>query len=180
MCRVPGRRGATSTRTGCASAAARAGGFTTLAALTFHDVFAAGASHYGVADLGALAARHPQVREPATSTASSGRGPRRGRRYEERSPIFHTDGIDRPLAVFQGLDDAIVPPNQAEMIVDGAARPRACPVAYLAVRGRAARLPPGARTSAPRSTASCSFYAQVLGFDLPADEGIDPIEVENL
>ena len=39
-----------------------AGGYTTLAALTFRDVFTAGASYYGVSDLEALAARHPQVR----------------------------------------------------------------------------------------------------------------------
>ena len=114
----------------------------------------------------------------ATSTGSSARGPRPGPPTRSARRSTTSTASTGPLAVFQGLDDPIVPPNQAEMIVDGAARQgRAGGLRRL--RGRAARLPPGRRTSAPSSTASC-FYAQVLGFDLPADEGIEPIEVENL
>ena len=95
----------------------------------------------------------PQVREPLPRRAGRpvARGPATSTRSARRSstPTASTG----PLVVFQGLDDPIVPPNQAEMIVD-ALRAKGVPVAYLAVRGRAARVPPGARTSGPPSTAS--------------------------
>ena len=154
-----------------------AGGFTTLAALTFHDVFAAGASHFGVADLGALAAETHKF-ESRYLDGLVGPWPEARAVYEERSPIFHTDRLDRPLAVFQGLDDPIVPPNQAEMIVD-ALRTKGVPVAYVAFEGEQH----GFRQSQNIRAAldgELSFYAQVLGFDLPPEEGIVPIEVENL
>jgi dipeptidyl aminopeptidase/acylaminoacyl peptidase len=110
-----------------------AGGFTTLAALAFHDVFAAGASHYGVADLGALAADTHKF-ESRYLDGLVGPWPEARDVYEARSPIFHAEGIDCPLAVFQGLDDPIVPPNQAEMIVE-ALRSRDVPVTYVAFEG---------------------------------------------
>jgi dipeptidyl aminopeptidase/acylaminoacyl peptidase len=151
-----------------------AGGFTTLAALAFHEVFAAGASHYGVADLGVLAEETHKF-ESRYLDGLVGPWPEARATYEERSPIFHIDRIDRPLAVFQGLDDPVVPPNQAEMIVD-ALRWRGVPVAYLAFEGEQH----GFRQSQNIRAAldgELSFYAQVLGFELPPDEGIAPIEV---
>ena len=154
-----------------------AGGFTTLAALTFHEVFAAGASHYGVADLGVLAAETHKF-ESRYLDSMVGPWPEAQALYEERSPIFHTDRIDRPLAVFQGLEDEVVPPNQAEMIVD-ALREKGVPVAYLAFEGEQH----GFRQSHNIRAAldgELSFYAQVLGFTLPEAEGIQPIKVENL
>jgi len=154
-----------------------AGGFTTLAALTFHEVFAAGASHYGVADLGVLAAETHKF-ESRYLDGLVGPWPEARATYEARSPIFHTDRIDRPLAVFQGLDDPIVPPNQAEMIVE-ALRTKGVPVAHLSFEGEQH----GFRQSENIRAAldgELSFYAQVLGFTLPPDEGILPIEVENL
>jgi dipeptidyl aminopeptidase/acylaminoacyl peptidase len=154
-----------------------AGGFTTLAALAFHDVFAAGASHYGVADLGVLAEETHKF-ESRYLDGLVGPWPAARATYEERSPIFHTDRIDRPLAVFQGLDDPIVPPNQAEMIVD-ALRAKGVPVAYLPFEGEQH----GFRQSQNIRAAldgELSFYAQVLGFDLPEAEGIAQIEVDNL
>ncbi|MFL6205874.1 MAG: S9 family peptidase [Acidimicrobiales bacterium] len=151
-----------------------AGGFTTLAALAFHDVFAAGASHYGVADLAVLAEETHKFEshylDGLVAPLPEGRAA-----YDERSPIFHLDRFDRPLAVFQGLDDPVVPPNQAEMIVD-ALRWRGVPVAYLAFEGEQH----GFRQSHNIRAAldgELSFYAQVLGFDLPPDEDITPIEV---
>ena len=154
-----------------------AGGFTTLAALTFHKVFAAGASHYGVADLGVLAEETHKF-ESRYLDGLVGPWPDARATYEARSPIFHTDHIDRPLAVFQGLDDPIVPPNQAEMIVD-ALRAKGVPVAYLPFAGEqhGFRQSPNIRAALD---GELSFYAQVLGFDLPPDEGIEPIQVENL
>jgi dipeptidyl aminopeptidase/acylaminoacyl peptidase len=153
-----------------------AGGFTTLAALTFHEVFAAGASHFGVADLGALAADTHKF-ESRYLDSLVGPWPEARATYEERSPIFHTDRIDRPLAVFQGLDDPVVPPNQAEMIV-GALRDKGVPVAYLAFEGEQHGFRQAKNIRASLD-GELSFYAQVLGFSLPPEEGIDPIRVEN-
>ncbi|MET0903407.1 MAG: prolyl oligopeptidase family serine peptidase, partial [Acidimicrobiales bacterium] len=151
-----------------------AGGFTTLAALAFHEVFAAGASHYGVADLAVLAEETHKF-ESRYLDGLVGPLPEARAVYEARSPIFHTERIDRPLAVFQGLDDPVVPPNQAEMIVE-ALRWKGVPVAYLAFEGEQH----GFRQSHNIRAAldgELSFYAQVLGFALPEDEGITPIEV---
>ena len=81
--------------------------------------------------------------------------------------------------MFQGLDDPIVPPEPGRDDRRRAARARACPVAYLAFEGEQH----GFRQSQNIRAAldgELSFYAQVLGFDLPEDEGITPIEVENL
>jgi dipeptidyl aminopeptidase/acylaminoacyl peptidase len=110
-----------------------AGGFTTLAALAFEDVFSAGASRYGVADLAALA-RDTHKFESRYLDGLVGPWPEAIAVYEARSPIFHVDCIDRPLAVFQGLDDDVVPPNQSQMIVD-ALRARAIPVVYVTFEG---------------------------------------------
>ena len=158
----------------CCIRGGSAGGFTTLAALAFHDRFAAGASHYGVADLGVLAAETHKF-ESRYLDGLVGPWPDARATYEARSPIHHLDGIDCPLAVFQGLDDAVVPPNQAEMIVHGL-RTRGIPVAYVAFEGEGH----GFRQAANIRTSldgELSFYAQVLGFPLPADESIAPIEV---
>ncbi len=152
-----------------------AGGFTTLAALAFQDVFSAGASHFGVADLGALA-RETHKFESRYLDGLVGPWPEARDVYEARSPIFHVDRIDRPLVVFQGLDDEVVPPNQAAMIVD-ALRSRGVPVAYVTFEGEGH----GFRQAASIRAAldgELSFYAQVLGFDLPPAEGITPIPIE--
>jgi dipeptidyl aminopeptidase/acylaminoacyl peptidase len=151
-----------------------AGGFTTLAALAFTDVFAAGASHYGVADLGVLAEETHKF-ESRYLDGLVGPWPEARATYEERSPIFHTDRIDRPLAVFQGLDDPIVPPNQAEMIVD-AVRAKGVPVAYVAFPGEQHGFRQAANIRAALD-GELSFYAQILGFDLPPEEGIPPIDI---
>ncbi len=154
-----------------------AGGFTTLAALAFTDAFAAGASHYGVADLGVLAAETHKF-ESRYLDGLVGPWPAARATYEERSPIFHTDRIDRPLAVFQGLDDPIVPPNQAEMIV-AAVRAKGVPVVYVPFAGEQHGFRQAANIRAALD-GELSFFAQVLGFALPADEAITPLEVENL
>jgi dipeptidyl aminopeptidase/acylaminoacyl peptidase len=154
-----------------------AGGYTTLAALAFRDTFAAGASHYGVADLEALATETHKF-ESRYLDGLIGSYPARRDLYVERSPIHHVDGFDRPLAVFQGLEDEIVPPNQAEMIVD-ALRRRGVPVAYVPFEGEQH----GFRRAENIRRAldgELSFYGQVFGFELPAAEGIEPVPVENL
>jgi dipeptidyl aminopeptidase/acylaminoacyl peptidase len=120
-----------------------AGGYTTLCALTFHDVFAAGASHYGVGDLEALA-RDTHKFESRYMDRLVAPYPAGAATYRERSPIHHVDGLSRPLIVTQGADDKVVPIAQAEQIV-AALRERHIPHAYLLVRGRGPRLSPGAQ-----------------------------------
>jgi dipeptidyl aminopeptidase/acylaminoacyl peptidase len=154
-----------------------AGGFTTLAALAFTEVFAAGASHYGVADLAVLAQETHKF-ESRYLDGLVGPWPDARATYEERSPLFHTDRIDRPLAVFQGLDDPVVPPNQAEMIVD-AVRANGVSVAYVTFEGEQHGFRQAANIRAALD-GELSFYAQVLGFSLPPDEHLAPIPIVNL
>jgi dipeptidyl aminopeptidase/acylaminoacyl peptidase len=154
-----------------------AGGYTTLAALAFRDTFAAGASHYGVADLEALAIETHKF-ESRYLDGLIGPYPERRDLYVERSPIHHVEGFDRPLIVLQGLEDEVVPPNQAEMIVD-ALRAKGVPVAYVTFEGEQHGFRQAANIRRALD-AELSFYAQVFGFDLPVDEGIEPVTVETL
>ncbi len=94
-----------------------AGGFTTLACLTFTDTFCVGASHYGVSDLEALA-RDTHKFESRYLDRLVGPYPERKDIYEARSPVRHVDQLSCPVIFFQGLEDKIVPPNQAEAMVD--------------------------------------------------------------
>jgi len=154
-----------------------AGGYTTLAALAFRDTFAAGASHFGVADLEALATETHKF-ESRYLDGLIGPYPERGDLYKERSPIHHVEGIDRPLIVLQGLEDEVVPPNQAEMIVN-ALRRKGVPVAYLTFEGEQHGFRQAANIRRALD-AELSFYGQVFGFGLPGDEDIEPVTVENL
>jgi dipeptidyl aminopeptidase/acylaminoacyl peptidase len=154
-----------------------AGGYTTLAALAFRDTFAAGASHFGVADLEALATETHKF-ESRYLDGLIGPYPERRDLYVERSPIHHIDRIDHPLIVLQGLEDEVVPPNQAEMIVD-ALRRKGVPVAYLTFEGEQHGFRQAANIRRALD-AELSFYGQVFGFGLPEAEGIEPVAVENL
>ncbi|MGY2128680.1 prolyl oligopeptidase family serine peptidase [Blastococcus sp. SYSU DS0617] len=150
-----------------------AGGYTTLAALSMRPgVFTAGASHFGVADLGALAAEthkfESRYLDGLVAPWPSGKAV-----YDERSPINHVDTLDTPLAVFQGEEDAVVPPAQAEAIV-AALREKGVPHAYLLFPGEQHGFRKAENIRAALD-GELSFYAQVWGFDLPADEGIQPI-----
>jgi dipeptidyl aminopeptidase/acylaminoacyl peptidase len=152
-----------------------AGGFTTLAALTFREVFAAGCSMYGVADLEALA-RDTHKFESRYLDSLVGPYPSRRDIYEERSPIHHTDELECPLLVLQGLEDEIVPPAQSEMIVAALAE-KGVPHAYVAFEGEQHGFR-RAETIVRALEAEASFYAQVLGFDLADD--IEPLEINEL
>lgn len=154
-----------------------AGGYTTLAALAFRDTFAAGASHYGVADLEALAAETHKF-ESRYLDGLIGPYPARRDRYVARSPIHHVHRFDRPLIVLHGVEDEVVPLNQAEMIVE-ALRAKQLPVAYVTFEGEQHGFRQAANIRRALE-AELSFYAQVLGFDLPLDEGIEPVTVEHL
>ena len=98
-----------------------AGGYTTLCALTFHDTFRAGASHYGIGDLEALA-RDTHKFESRYTDGLVGPYPEAKEIYRARSPIHFTERLSCPVAFFQGLEDKIVPPGQAEAMVAALAR----------------------------------------------------------
>ena len=152
-----------------------AGGFTVLAAHAFHDVFAAGADHYGVSDMEALAADTHKF-ESRYLDQLVGPYPAMKEKYRALSPIHHLQGFKRPLIVFQGLDDKIVPPAQSEAIVR-ALKDRAVPVAYLAFPGEQHGFR-DAKNIVRAYEAELFFYGKVLGFT-PADT-IEPVEIANL
>ena len=118
-----------------------AGGYTTLCALVFRDTFKAGASHYGVSDVEALA-KDTHKFESRYLDGMIGPYPECRDLYIERSPIHFTERLACPLIFFQGLEDKVVPPSQAEAMVD-ALRAKGLPVAYVAFRRRAARFSSG-------------------------------------
>jgi dipeptidyl aminopeptidase/acylaminoacyl peptidase len=152
-----------------------AGGYTTLCALTFHDLFAAGASYYGVADAEALA-RDTHKFESRYLDSLIGPYPEQRARYRERSPIHFAERLSCPLLLLQGLEDKIVPPEQAEVMVE-ALRKRGLPHAYLAFPGEQHGFR-RAENMVRAIEAELLFYARVFGFE-PADP-IEPIEIENL
>lgn len=105
-----------------------AGGLTVLNALAHHDVFSGGVSRYGVTDLRALATETHKF-EARYLDSLIGAWPEDEAIYIERSPITHVDKIDSPMLVLQGIEDKVVPPNQAKMIVD-ALEAKGVPVTY--------------------------------------------------
>jgi dipeptidyl aminopeptidase/acylaminoacyl peptidase len=155
-----------------------AGGYTTLAALVRADTpFAAGADYFGVSDLAALAADTHKF-ESRYLDRLVGPYPQAREVYRERSPISHVDRLARPLIVLQGSEDAVVPPGQSEVVV-AALRAKRLPVAYLLFDGEQHGFR-RAETIRRATEAELSFYAQVFGFELPAEEGIEPVSIENL
>ena len=110
-----------------------AGGFTTLAALAYTDVFKAGASHYGVSDLEALTKETHKFESRYLDTLI-GAYPETQEIYKERSPVNSVDRLSCPVIFFQGLEDKIVLPNQAELMVD-ALKLKGIPVVYIAYEG---------------------------------------------
>jgi dipeptidyl aminopeptidase/acylaminoacyl peptidase len=152
-----------------------ASGYTTLCALAFRDVFAAGVSYFGIGDLLAFANETHKF-ESRYLDRLVGPLPESEALYRARSPIRFADRISCPVLILQGLDDRVVPPAEAERIVD-ALWERRIPHAYVAFEGE----DHGFRkaSSIIRSfEAELSFLAQVFGFE-PADP-IEPIVVEGL
>jgi dipeptidyl aminopeptidase/acylaminoacyl peptidase len=149
-----------------------AGGFTTLAALAFTDTFRAGISLFGVGDLRALA-EHTHKFESRYMDRLVGPLPEAATLYRERSPVYAFDRIRCPVLVLQGLDDRVVPPEQAEQIVAALAE-NGIPYAYLAFEGEGHgfRGAPAIRRSLE---AQLSFLGQVFGFE-PAG-AIEPVEL---
>lgn len=158
-----------------AIAGGSAGGYTTLAALTFRDIFKAGASYYGVSDLEILAMDTHKF-EARYLDGLIGPYPERKDLYEKRSPIHFTDQLSCPVIFFQGLEDKVVPPNQAEMMVE-ALKAKGLPVAYVAYEGEQHGF---RRAENIKRTLDGEFYfySRVFGFE-PAD-AIEPVLIHNL
>ncbi|HEX8459531.1 MAG TPA: S9 family peptidase [Pyrinomonadaceae bacterium] len=159
----------------CVITGGSAGGYTTLAALTFRDTFRAGASHYGVSDLGALV-RDTHKFESRYLDNLVGPYPERADLYHARSPINFTDKLSCPVIFFQGLEDKVVPPNQAELMVE-ALRAKGLPVAYVAFEGEQH----GFRRAENIKRAlegELYFYSRVFNFELA--DPIEPVPLENL
>ncbi len=152
-----------------------AGGLTTLCALTFHDVFKAGASYYGVSDLKGLdddchkfeSHYNEYLIAPKEDSEPL---------YLERSPINHTGKLKRPMIFFQGLDDKVVPPQQSEVMVQ-ALRAAGVPVAYMTLEGEGHGFRK-ADSIVRTLEAELFFYQRIFGMadpDTPA-----PVAIDNL
>jgi dipeptidyl aminopeptidase/acylaminoacyl peptidase len=145
-----------------------AGGYTTLCALTFHDQFHAGASHYGVGDLEALV-RDTHKFESRYMDKLVGPYPAERQLYWDRSPVHHTDRLSCPVIFFQGLEDLVVPPGQAEAMVAALER-RGIVHAYVPFEGEQH----GFRRAENIVTAldgELYFYSQVFGFEVERRPG---------
>jgi len=152
-----------------------AGGYTTLCALTFSDVFAAGASFFGIGDLETFV-RDTHKFESRYLDRLVGPYPESAALYRERSPVHYVERLSCPVILFQGLEDRIVPPNQAESMVT-ALREKGEPVAYLAFEGEQHGFR-RAENIQRALDAELYFYSRIFGFQ-PADE-LEPVEIENL
>ena len=152
-----------------------AGGYTTLAAMTIADTYKAGASLNGISDLEILAQETHKI-ESRYLDQLIGDYPEEKEVYQARSPINHLDQLSSPCIFFHGLEDQVVPPNQAEMMVE-ALRTKGIPVAYVPFE----KEQHGFRIA--ENIKRCLelelyFYACIFGFH-PADP-IDPIVIDNV
>jgi dipeptidyl aminopeptidase/acylaminoacyl peptidase len=155
-----------------------AGGYTTLAALTFRpEVFAAGLSHFGIADLELIHADGHKFESRYDEGLLGPWDTEEGRRiFRERSPIHYLDRVRAPMLIFQGLDDRVVPPSQVDAM-EAAFAPRGIP--YVAMRfdgeGHGFRK---AETKRAVYAAELAFLGRVFGFT-PADD-VPPLDVPGL
>ena len=151
-----------------------AGGYTTLAALTFHSTFKAGASYYGISDIEVLA-RDTHKFESRYLDSLIGPYPSSKDLYIARSPIHFTDRLSCPLILFQGLDDKVVPPNQSAMMAD-AVRKKGLPVAYVTFEGEQHGFRK-AETIIRALEAELYFYGEVFRFKVA--DAIPPVPIDN-
>jgi len=152
-----------------------AGGYTTLCAITFRGVFKAAASYFGVSDAEALA-KDTHKFESRYLYKLIGPYPERRDIYQARSPIHFTEDISCPVIFFQGLEDKVVPPNQAEIMAN-ALRAKGLPVAYLAYEGEQHGFR-RAENIKRSLDAELFFYSRIFGFSLA--DPVEPVVIENL
>lgn len=151
-----------------------AGGYTTLCALTFRDVFKAGTSSFGVSDLEALA-KDTHKFESRYLDRLVGPYPKAKDIYVARSPINFAEKIKCPVLFLQGDEDKVVPPSQSVSMVN-ALRKNGVPVAYIEFAGEQHGWRK-AETIKRALDAELYFYGQIFGFT-PADT-IDKVEIKN-
>jgi dipeptidyl aminopeptidase/acylaminoacyl peptidase len=152
-----------------------AGGYTTLAALTFYTTFKVGASYYGISDLETMTTDTHKF-ESRYLDGLIGPYPSAKETYVERSPIHFTQRLNCPMILFQGLEDKVVPPDQSRKMFE-AVRAKELPVAYIAYEGEQH----GFRQAQNIKHALDSelyFYSKVFKFDLA--EPVARIAIENL
>jgi len=152
-----------------------AGGFTALAAMTFRDLFKAGASHFGVSDLAGLLDDIHKF-DTFSLVGLVGPYPLYRRRYEERSPINYVDQLNCPVIFFQGLEDTIVPAPQSEAMYR-ALRDRGIPTAYISFEGEYHGFTQAENIKRVLE-AELYFYSRVFGFELA--EPVHPVRIDNL
>ncbi len=152
-----------------------AGGYTTLSALAFRDTFKAGASYFGLADLVPFV-NDTHKFESRYLDGLIGPYPERADLYRERSAINSTDQLSCPIILFQGLDDKVVPPNQAELMVE-AMREKGLPYAYVAYEGEGHGFRK-AENIKRTLDGELYFYSRIFGFALAAP--VEPVRIENL
>ncbi|AEJ41076.1 Peptidase, S9A/B/C family, catalytic domain protein [Sulfobacillus acidophilus TPY] len=152
-----------------------AGGYTTLAALTFRKTFHVGASYYGVSDLASLAQETHKF-EAHYLDSLVGPWPAAEAEYQARSPLAHTDQCRTPVIFFQGSDDRVVPPPQSAQMVEGL-KAQGVPVSYVTFAGEGHGFVDGA-TIVRATEAELWFYAKIFGIRLA--DPLPPIPVANL
>jgi len=152
-----------------------AGGYTTLAALAFTNVFHAGASHFGIGDLEIFTGDTHKF-ESRYCVSLVGPFPERRELYKQRSPINSLHKFNCPLILFQGLEDKIVPPNQAELMF-AAVKRKGLPVAYVPFEGEQHGFRQ-AKNIKRSLDGELYFYGKVFGFELA--EPVKPVKIENL
>jgi dipeptidyl aminopeptidase/acylaminoacyl peptidase len=152
-----------------------AGGYTTLCALTMYDYFSAGASHYGVTDL-ELLARDTHKFEARYLDRLVGEYPAKKDIYIERSPINHVKNLSKPIIFFQGSEDKIVLPNQAELMVN-TLREKHLPVAYVLFEGEQHGF---RKAENIRKSVDGQFYFFSKIFRFQMADHVEPIPIENL
>ncbi|MEA5445054.1 prolyl oligopeptidase family serine peptidase [Gammaproteobacteria bacterium AB-CW1] len=144
----------------CLISGSSAGGYTVLAALTFTDHFAAGASHYGIGDLFALDATTHKF-EARYTQQLVGPLPQRRDLWDARSPIRHVEQLRAPVIFFQGDQDKVVPPDQAQAMAD-ALRDKGIPVAHVLFAGEGHGFRQAENVEAALAM-ELHFYGRVLG-----------------
>ena len=152
-----------------------AGGYTTLGALAFHDVFQAGASYFGVSDVEALV-KETHKFESRYLDSLIGPYPEQQELYRQRSPIYFTDQLACPVIFFQGLEDKIVPPNQAEDMFE-ALKKKGIPTAYVAYEGEQHGFRQAQNIKHALDT-ELYFYSRIFSFETA--DVLEGIKIENL
>jgi len=152
-----------------------AGGYTTLCALTFRNIFRAGASYFGVSDLEAFV-KDTHKFESRYLDRLVGPYPEEHDLYRERSPIHFVDRISCPMILFQGLEDKVVPPNQAELMVE-ALREKGLPVAYVPFEGEQHGFR-CAKNIKRSLDAELYFYSKIFSFEVAGP--VEPVQIENI